>query len=207
MGLVAFVLKAECPSIGSCVFDAQQSMGMVFVGTETNAGIDVESCLSELPIFLTGQAVSGVSGADSLDTSGSIDSGKVGRFGEKVDACQPSEGVLLIEVGDAERDARVGPIPNKRFGFGDGGRRDDRVDHPGCLFCRTGRISSRDSERAEGLPGTLFLSFGLSFRFSLGLGWEPEGSQREHHEDALGSHLQVQFPSLSAHLQQVQGSH
>ncbi len=31
MGLVALVLKAECPSIGSCVFDAQQSMGVVFV--------------------------------------------------------------------------------------------------------------------------------------------------------------------------------
>ncbi len=110
-------------------------------------------------------------------------------------------------MGDAERDARVWPIPDKRFGFGDGGWRDDRVDHPGCLFYRTGRISSRDSEGAEGLPGALFLSFGLSFRFSMGLGGEPEGSQREHHDDALVCHLQVQFPSSSAHLQHAQGLH
>jgi hypothetical protein len=55
------------------------------------------------------------------------------------------------------------------------------------------------------LTGALFLFREFGSGFILGMGWVPEGSQREHHEDALGCHLQVQFPFWSAHLQQVQG--
>ncbi len=131
MGLVALVLKAECPSIGGCIFEPYQSVGVVFVGTETDAGIDIEACLSERPILLCGDAVTGVSGADALDTRGSVDSGRAGSFGEKVEAGQPSERVLFVEVGDTERKAWVGLVPDKRFDFCDSGWRDDRVDHPG----------------------------------------------------------------------------
>lgn len=152
MGAVAFVLHADRESVREAELRSRYEVRVTLVGAKADAGEGIERSLFRVKVFLCGDGIAGVAGADSLHSRACVDGRRRHRFLREAHGRERAKRILFPKVRDTKSKIVIDGVPQKRFRGGDGAWRVHHVEEPFAFFRgRTGRVSSGDSQRTGGL--------------------------------------------------------